>query len=301
MYVGSSISVRGFARLGSSLSAVSTTMHAGSLVFGNGYGVNTILVDSGPTRVSFKAQSLASPSSNAHTVELMKFESGDSTLKGSGSTAWHADAYAVTSDRRYKRNVRNLLDSLTDMRRVRLERLGLESEALSLDNSNTTAEQQRQLAINDAVDEFRKVRPTGFYFSSDVQAKRTRFGFIAQELQELYPSAVETLSSGRMGVNYNDVLAILTLVLQERMKIADNLTQRAAEVAETVLKKQDSDVNSQAQRLEKLRVEIAGIRELHIKLEKHLREEKGKIVDLPSPKLTKKEKNNTIIEETILV
>jgi hypothetical protein len=37
---------------------------------------------------------------------------------------------------------------------------------------------------------FRQLRPIAYHLKSDVESKRMSFGFIAQELQELYPNLV---------------------------------------------------------------------------------------------------------------
>merc|ERR1719421_466326 len=61
----------------------------------------------------------------------------------------------------------------------------------------------------------RQIRPVSFKYKSQSEAKYSRYGFIAQELEAVLPSVIHTApDSGMKAVNYNDMIAVLALGIQ---------------------------------------------------------------------------------------
>merc|ERR1712194_6967 len=115
--LGSSLSMRAFVRLGSTLS-VQGELIATKIEFGTApVGVNHIISEGGG--ISFYTQNTASPTSTTDKRRVLQFKSSDgqSRFWGTGSYDWESEASITTSsDLRMKKNVRPLLDLLTELR-----------------------------------------------------------------------------------------------------------------------------------------------------------------------------------------
>merc|ERR1712054_323158 len=61
----------------------------------------------------------------------------------------------------------------------------------------------------------RQIRPVSFKYKTQSEAKYSRYGFIAQELEAVLPSVITTNGeTGMKAVNYNDMIAVLALGIQ---------------------------------------------------------------------------------------
>eukprot|EP00415_Alexandrium_ostenfeldii_P000646 UN0646 len=66
----------------------------------------------------------------------------------------------------------------------------------------------------------RQLRPVSFKFKHGPESKQSRYGFVAQELQQVLPSVVRGQGEKHLTVVYQDLIALLTLaaqVLQDRV------------------------------------------------------------------------------------
>ena len=68
-----------------------------------------------------------------------------------------------------------------------------------------------------------KVRGTSFEFRRDefkdyLFDEGTRFGFIAQELEEVFPEVVKTEDNGYKSVNYDGMIPVLLEAIKEQQK-----------------------------------------------------------------------------------
>jgi hypothetical protein len=182
---GSSLSVRSFARLGSSLSvsgafrqAGDTTLTTGSkLIFENhdvsktSYMVN----DNSGFQFTYEGQKMLSISP----------EDGNIPPQGNFHGVWVSDISLATSDRRFKKDITDLEDSL-------MENMP----------SNETATTSSWV--------LRELRPVSFRLKKGSDSKSLRYGFIAQELEQILPPVVRQMSD-RKGVLYQDLIAVLTM------------------------------------------------------------------------------------------
>jgi len=104
------------------------------------------------------------------------------------------------------------------------------------------------LTSSEAYDKIEKVRPTTYNLkqqeiiaadsakvtylydpASEVFIKR-KYGFIAQELQDVFPDLVYTLQDGTLGVDYTGMIPVIVQVLQEQRKEIEALRKRVEEL-----------------------------------------------------------------------
>lgn len=88
-------------------------------------------------------------------------------------------------------------------------------------------------SVTKALDGIRDINPVSYNLktdSSDPQTQRsgtneprTRYGFIAQELEEIFPNVIYTMPSGEKGIAYQELIPILVGAIQEQQEVIDNL------------------------------------------------------------------------------
>jgi len=67
------------------------------------------------------------------------------------------------------------------------------------------------------------LRPVSFYLKRGPEAKYLKFGFIAQELEQVFPNLVRTVGQDdTKAVASQDLIAVLTLALQTLQKELDD-------------------------------------------------------------------------------
>merc|ERR1719253_1815209 len=72
----------------------------------------------------------------------------------------------------------------------------------------------------------RELRPVSFRLKAGPEAKFSRFGFIAQDLEKLFPDMVRTeAESGVRQVVYRDLIALLTVLTQAQHVKTEALEQ----------------------------------------------------------------------------
>lgn len=131
---------------------------------------------------------------------------GGGTLHG----LWSADHAISSSDRRLKFNIAPL--------KVQLKQ---RQDFLSGGLTTGLAAHAAQAAGKDTsgVWALRQLRPVSFRFRAGeakmMPALGERFGFVAQEVEKVVPNIVHT-DANQKGLMYQDILAILTLALQEQ-------------------------------------------------------------------------------------
>jgi len=225
--VGSSLSVLGFLQVGSSMSLRSYARLGDSLSIGG-----KLRFPMANTHLEANTQD-SSLDFYVNDVMSLKVTATGGKLSGT----WDADNAVVVSDRRLKKDIKPLyralleasedhrflssttrkttwsgdnemLRSLPDGGRGALSVIGKSSgDSLGVDSSD----EERIIA---AAWVLRELRPISFKFKKGPEAKQSRFGFIAQELQVSLPSLVRESTQGLKQVVYNDLIAVLTLVAQ---------------------------------------------------------------------------------------
>ena len=117
------------------------------------------------------------------------------------------------------------------------------------------------------VEDFKSLQPQSYTYRTDVEAKQQYFGFVAQEMQELYPALVQTSKDGLLSIAYDDVLALVTLMLQERMTVLDDVARRAMDIGSTIKENQEERILAVRDKLERIRRELESVKDLHRRLD----------------------------------
>jgi len=179
LHLGSSLSLRGVGRFGSCIAV------ADRLALGN---ANTYMYYNGGT---------GDPDSDwefyvagARALSLTKETSyGGGNLHG----LWYSDHIVHTSDKRLKRNIRPLMESL-DARAA-----------------------EKGASENSAQWVLRELRPVSYQFKKGPDAKFQRFGFIADDVQATIPTVIreDQRTPDRIkGILYEDLVAVLATAMQ---------------------------------------------------------------------------------------
>lgn len=188
---GSKLSIFGSARFGSSLSILDFVTLGSSLSVGT-IKTNTVKYGSTSTYASFASTSIQFYASATRGLQV---SSTGGTLHG----AWTADATVTTSDRRLKKNIEPLYRTIAQQA---LQRGG--------------AQQNRDQPVSWLL---RELRPVSFNLKHGPEAKYLKFGFIAQELETVFPNLVRTVENTDLkAVASQDLIAVLTLALQTLQK-----------------------------------------------------------------------------------
>ena len=78
------------------------------------------------------------------------------------------------------------------------------------------------------------------------EKKRKKAGFIAQELEEIFPEAVYTLPNGKKAIAYSEIIPLLVEAIKEQQNEIDELKQAKSIQSRSIISDADeqSDVNS---------------------------------------------------------
>jgi hypothetical protein len=191
--IGSALSVRGFTRLGSSLSlaGANDVLRVGKLYVKSD--------ESDSNKMKWYADK-----ENHNQNQLVLTTSGG-VMHGTWSyTTWGT----LTSDRRVKVGIKPLVTEL--VHQTKRSQLSLTGPLLEGTDTRIESETGSSEVVLDLL---RRLRPVSFRYKENKEAKFSRFGFIAQELEAALPSVVET-SNGFKLVRYHDLISILALGLQ---------------------------------------------------------------------------------------
>ncbi len=101
-----------------------------------------------------------------------------------------------------------------------------------------------------------KLKPSSYFYNYKMDAKS--FGFIAQEVQEVFPDLVDNLieeessnTQTKLGINIMGFIPILTSAIQEQQALIDSNKNDNLKLIKTI-KAQDEVINSLIERIEKL-------------------------------------------------
>jgi len=132
------------------------------------------------------------------------------TNGGNFHGAWAAEATITTSDRRLKRNIEPLYRTMADRARDRW------SSSSSSATAGPSGKRPNEQPVNWLL---RELRPVSFQLKRGPEAKYLKFGFIAQELETVFPNLVRTLGDDHTkAVASQDLIAVLMLAAQNLQK-----------------------------------------------------------------------------------
>jgi len=235
-HLGSSLSLRSFSRLGAALS-VFDFVHLGSTLsvrgiarFGDKVQTCAKLIFTNANNYIYETDSDAKVGFYVNNARSMVISAAGGVLHGT----WSADSSISTSDRRLKENIKPLHQTLKQI-------AGSKKSASIQPGTGGPA------AGGPSVGSWllRQLRPVSYNFKKGNEAKYMRFGFIADEIEQVLPQVVRELPvqdeqpegetgekpEPKKGIVYTDLIAVLTTIvkdfnvqlkgLQGRMKTAE--------------------------------------------------------------------------------
>jgi len=252
---GSSLSLRGCCRLGSTMSIFASARFGSALSvldyvsLGSSMSVGSIKTQrigdgaepyTAGTRIDFlytaPTPALVNPSkmdfyvSGSHTMSM---KDTVSVLHG----IWEADATITTSDRRLKTSIQPLYQTIAARAKARWSETRTDAAPgetrLRGGSSDSSASPAPAIAGPSSKDPpigwlLRELRPVSFKLKSGPEAKYLKFGFIAQELETIFPNLVRNIGGekgtneeGTKAIASQDLIAVLTLALQSLQKEMD--------------------------------------------------------------------------------
>jgi len=147
----------------------------------------------------------------------------------------------VASDSAFKEQVKPLKNTLSGLRQ-------LNAVSYKLKQTNIDASVLRNVQEDTETDKDKKDKETFSKFYEEQQNKPARFGFIAQEVEKVYPELISKDSTGYMYVDYLGMIPLLTEALnelqtgmEEKNSRIESLETRIAELEDLIIK-----VNPQA-------------------------------------------------------
>jgi len=201
-HLGSTLSVRSFLRFGSILS-VQDEIYAPKIYFEN--SSNTITWSTANEAIE----------GYVNSVRGLSIHSTGGTLHGT----WISDEQLSTSDRRFKRSIMPLSQALSGM-------LAHKHRDKAETNRNHQTSRKRSESITWLL---RELRPVSFTFKNAVESKGVRYGFVAQEVQQVLPSMVRKTSGDHLALLQQDFIALLVLaaqVMQDQLHKHEEVFQR---------------------------------------------------------------------------
>jgi hypothetical protein len=203
--IGSSLSIRSFCRMGSTVSMFSasgdTSMHLGKVEFKHTYSTATLNIYNDGSR----------------SLRLSKDIDGGGNPGGALHGTWTTEAAVEVSDRRLKVDILPLYQKLIEQYpRNSKKKLAV----MSGDDAATKTEDGIQDQLLQVI---RQLRPVAFKYKNNAESKFSHYGFIAQEIESVMPNVVSTIHGGKgpefeksaqKGIRHNDLIAVITLGLQ---------------------------------------------------------------------------------------
>ena len=126
-----------------------------------------------------------------------------------------AENVPILSDLRLKTNVKSLGTSMDQISRLRPVTYNLKPKDLS----------RYYALLPDSVSVSDDEELRSFFGLRKVDEKRKRIGFIAQEIQEVFPELVHEDSKGMLSVNYISLIPVLVGAIQEQTSINQALNE----------------------------------------------------------------------------
>ena len=166
---------------------------------------------------------------------LVFYVAGDGSVYSKGSIL-------TASDESYKENISSINNSLNTIRQMR----GVTYKLKEQNNGATTANiLQSDVSSRDTSSSQSPV-PVEIINKIKVEKKRKKAGFIAQELEEIFPEAVYTLPNGKKAIAYSEIIPLLVEAIKEQQNEIDELKQAKSIQSRSTISDADeqSDVNS---------------------------------------------------------
>ena len=170
------------------------------------------------------------------------YVTGDGNVYSKGSLL-------TASDESYKENISSINNSLNTIRQMRGVTYKLKEQA---DESTTASTLQSDVSSRDTLSAQSPV-PVEIVNKIKAEKKRKKSGFIAQELEEIFPEAVYTLPNGKKAIAYSEIIPLLVEAIKEQQNEIDKQQNEIDELRQSKIVQtrsaigavdEQSDVNS---------------------------------------------------------
>ena len=167
---------------------------------------------------------------------LTFYVAGDGTVYSKGSLL-------TASDESYKENITSINNSLNKIKQIRGVTYKLKEQVE--ETAPTANTLQSDVSSRDTLSSQFPV-PVEIVNKIKAEKKRKKSGFIAQELEEIFPEAVYTLPNGKKAIAYSEIIPLLVEAIKEQQNEIDELKQAKSIQARSTISDADeqSDVNS---------------------------------------------------------
>lgn len=167
--------------------------------------------------------------------DIMTFYvTGDGSVYSKGSLL-------TASDVSFKENIRSINNSLNVIRQMRGVTYKVKEDAEEVPVLNS-------FQSDSSLDTLSTQSPVPIEIINKIKAekKRSKAGFIAQELEEIFPEAVYTLPDGKKAIAYSEIIPLLVEAIKEQQNEIDELKQAKGIQTRSAINDTDeqSDVNS---------------------------------------------------------
>ena len=179
----------------------------------------------------------------AYVVRKGNLSVNEITFYANGEgTVYAKNNYLTASDESYKENVTSINNSLNRIKQMRGVTYKLKEQ---VDETIVTA---NTLQNDSSSDTLSAQFPVPVEIANKIKAenKRKRAGFIAQELEGIFPEAVYTLPNGKKAIAYSEIIPLLVEAIKEQQNEIDELKQSQTIQTRSLTDDADeqSDVNS---------------------------------------------------------
>ena len=167
---------------------------------------------------------------------LTFYVAGDGTVYSKGSLL-------TASDESYKENITSINNSLNKIKQIRGVTYKLKEQVE--ETAPTANTLQSDVSSRDTLSSQFPV-PVEIVNKIKAEKKRKKAGFIAQELEEIFPEAVYTLPNGKKAIAYSEIIPLLVEAIKEQQNEIDELKQAKSIQTRSTISDADeqSDVNS---------------------------------------------------------
>jgi hypothetical protein len=177
------------------------------------------------------------PEYSSISSKNIQFHNDNDVVTGNLHGTWTSDTTFTTSDRRLKTKIAPLYKKMIRDYSTRVP----QNELFQLDT--IPAKDQATMAT------LRELRPVSFKYKNTPEAKYSRFGFIAQEIEKVMPDVVHTNpKDGFKYVTLQDLIAVITLGLQS----VDSISAKLETEIDRLIAKERDEYNDLAPQLEYL-------------------------------------------------
>lgn len=170
------------------------------------------------------------------------YVTGDGSVYSKGSLL-------TASDESYKENITSINNSLNTIKRMRGVTYRLKGQDNEMATVNTL---QSDVSSRDTLSAQSPV-PVEIVNKIKAEKKRKKAGFIAQELEEIFPEAVYTLPNGKKAIAYSEIIPLLVEAIKEQQNEIDKQQNEIDELRQSKIVQtrsaigavdEQSDVNS---------------------------------------------------------